>query len=47
MLGFGCRKLGRKWDEFSTYFARPLGGACGGGGCHQEYEVDMLDGISY
>ena len=25
LLGFGCRKLGRKSGKFSTYFARPLG----------------------
>lgn len=24
-LGYGCRKRGRKSNEFSTYFARPLG----------------------
>jgi len=41
LLGFGCRKLGRKWGEFSTFFARPLGGLRRGQR-PQEYEVDML-----
>ena len=42
LLGVGCRKFGRKSGEFSTRFALPFGGAYGGGGCPQEYEVDML-----
>ena len=33
--------MGRKSNEFSTHFALPLGGACGGA-MPQEYEVDML-----
>ena len=34
--------MGQKSGEFSTRFALPFGGAYGGGGCPQEYEVDML-----
>jgi len=41
-LGIGCRKRGLKTNEFSTSFALPFWGAYGGGGCPQEYEVDML-----
>ena len=47
LLGFGCRKFGRKSGEFSTHFALPFWGSLRRGRLPPEVRGRYAGGISY